>query len=175
MAWTPPRTWLNEDVSRGDMNTHLRDNLLALKYPPCAVYIIQETLNYSTNSTSFTDINATEGKFMHTITTAGDGNGGNGDVFIGLASSVYAATSILIYFRILMDGIVQNADDGLLVVGTSTGIGNASFLVPIRNIPPGQHAFKLQWKVSGGTAILPANAGTSGLACKGEFWVREMS
>lgn len=175
MGWTTPKSWMAAGVSYGELNTHLRDNLLALKYPPSAVYQIHEASDYSTTSTSFTDINATEGKFLHTITTTGNGNGGNGDIFVGLAASVYAATNIRIYFRILLDGAVQNVDDGLLTVGTPAGLAMASFLVPLRNIAAGSHAVKLQWKVSGGTGILLANAGTIGRDLRGQFWVREMS
>lgn len=175
MTWTAVKTWTNVAVRRSEMNTHLRDNLLALKYPPSAVYLIQETSDYSTTSTSFVDINATEGKFLHTISTGGDGNGGNGDVFVGLTSSIYAATAINIYFRVLMDSVVQNADDGLMFIGTNSLLRCASFLIPIRNVTPGSHEFKLQWKVSGGTGILLAGAGTSTRDTKGQFWVREMS
>lgn len=174
MAWTTPKTWTNTGVSRGELNTHLRDNLLALKYPPCAVYAIQESSDYSTTSTSFADINATEGKFQHTITTTGDGNGGNGDVLVTLNATLYSATSIRIYLRILMDGAVQNADDGFFV-SEDSGMRPASFQVLIRNVTPGSHIFKLQWKVSSSTGFLQANAGTSGRDIKGQFWVREAS
>lgn len=179
MAWSIPKTWLNEVVIVQDMNQYLRDNLLALKYPPSAVYNIQESSNYSTSSTSFVDINAVEGKFLHTITTTGDGNGGNGDVMVALLASVYATTAIRVYFRIVLDGVAQNANDGLLVMNTAPaptfGLGMASFMFPLRNVSPDTHEIKLQWKVSSGTAILPANAGTSGRDMRGQFFVREMS
>jgi hypothetical protein len=176
MGWTIPKTWTNTGVRRGELNTHLRDNLLYLKYPNCGVYDIKETSDYSTNSTSFTDINATEGKFLHTITTYGDGNGGNGDVFVALNATLFSTNSLSVFFRILMDGVVQNADDGLLVIFLAANVMQAvSFLIPIRNVAPGSHAFKLQWKVSANTAVLLANAGTSGRDIKGQFWVREAS
>lgn len=175
MAWTTPKTWTNTFIRRGEMNTHLRDNLLQLKYPSFGIYNIREASDYSTSSTSFTDIAAIEGKFLHTITTYGDGNGGNGDVFVGLNCTLYSANSITMFFRILMDGVVQNADDGLVVINVPNLMAPGSFLIPIRNVTPGSHAFKLQWKVLSNTGILLANAGTTNRDVRGQFWVREMS
>lgn len=174
MAWTTPQTWTNTKVRRGEMNTHLRDNLIELKYPAGAVYDIKETTDYSTTSTSYTDISATEGKFLHTITTLGDGNGGNGDIMGGLTAAIYSSTAIRIYFRVLLDGVAQNADDGLFV-SEGTGLRSASFPLLLRGIAAGEHAIKLQWKVSSGTGVLLANAGTLTRDIKGQFWVREIS
>lgn len=175
MGWTSPKTWTNTHVRRGELNTHLRDNLLALKYPAFGLYDIIESSDYSTTNTSFADLDATEGKFLHTIDVIGDGNGGNGDVFVCLNATVYSSTTIRIYFRVLLDGVAQNADDGLMFTGTFSGMRCASFLFPIRNVAPGSRAFKLQWKVSGGTGVLLARAGTSTRDLAGQFWVREMS
>jgi hypothetical protein len=177
MAWTTPKTWTNTGVRRSEFNTHLRDNLLALKYPSSALYLIKETTDYSTSSTSFADINVTEGKFLHTITTYGNGNGGNGDVFVCLNAVLYSAAGAEVNFRILMDGVVQNADDGLLHFNVNAGaLVPASFLIPIRDVSPGSHAFKLQWVVFvASTVVLLANAGTLTRDIKGQFWAREMS
>lgn len=172
MPFTNPKTWTNAAVYRDELNTYLRDNLDALKNPPTAVYeSIGRSTDFSTTSTSFTDVGA---EMELTITTTGDGAGGNGDVFVWLLGALYSSTAIRIYFRVLMDGAVQNADDGLLV-SEGTGLRPISFLIPIRGIAAGSHSFKLQWKVSSGTGVLCANAGTSTRDIKAQFGVREAS
>ncbi|MEL6406094.1 MAG: hypothetical protein AAFR81_17115 [Chloroflexota bacterium] len=59
MAWTTPKTWSNEPLVAGDLNTHLRDNMEALKDPPSEQVVLDEASNYSTSSTVFVDVDNT--------------------------------------------------------------------------------------------------------------------
>ena len=87
MAWTTPKTWtVDEVVGASDMNTHLRDNLVALKDPPSAIYD-GGTLTHTTTSSTFADVDAVNLKLSVTIT---------GDTvligFVGECSSVSSAS-----------------------------------------------------------------------------------
>src|SRR5689334_4136609 len=60
MPWTTPRTWVNnEPLTASDMNAHIRDNLNALKSPATDHYEANESSNYTTTSTTFVSIDAT--------------------------------------------------------------------------------------------------------------------
>ena len=75
LAWTTPKTWADDElVTANVMNTHVRDNLNALKAPPTARYELNRTSDYTTTSTSFVDVDGT--KLALTITTSG------GDVMV---------------------------------------------------------------------------------------------
>lgn len=174
MAYTQVPTLVDSDrFSQSEANTYIRDNLNALKNPPTSVYIASNrSSDYSTTSTSFADVDGTN--MALSITTTGDGAGGNGDVVIALTGTVYSSGSIRIYFRILEDGVALNADDGLLV-SEGSGTRPVGFFYLRANATPGAHTYKLQWKVSSGTGQLLANAGTSGRDCRAMFMIREMS
>lgn len=172
MTYTDNITWTNTRVTKNQMNEQVRDNLLALKFPPSASYIASGRLtDYSTTSTSFADVDSTNMDLN--IETTGDGAGGNSDIFMGFNGTVYSSGSIRVYFRLLVDTISINADDGLLV-SEGTGLRPVSFLFP-HSVAAGLHSVKLQWKVSSGTGVLCANAGTSGRDIKAQFFIREMS
>jgi hypothetical protein len=174
MPWTDPITYVaNERLTGAQMNEALRDNMLALKYPPTASYIAKgRTADYSTTSTSFTAVDSTN--MALSITTTGNGSGGNADVMIGLCGTVYSAGSIRIYFQILEDGVALNADDGLLV-SEGSGVRPVGFMFLRANATPATHVYTLNWKVGSGTGFLLAGAGTSTRNCVSQFWVREVS
>ena len=175
MAFTDPPTFTdNSRFSKTEANTYLRDNLEALKNPPTAAYIAaSHSSDYSTTSTSFTDVDSTN--MALTITTTGDGNGGNGDVMIGFCGTLYSSSSIRIYFRLLEDGSTLNIDGDGFLVSEASGTRAVSFMFLRANATAAEHTYKLQWKVSSGTGVLLANAGTSTRDCRSQFWVREMS
>src|SRR5687768_4876758 len=109
------------------MNTHIRDQLNALKTPPSSTNDLNEGADYSTTSTSFADIDATD--LGRTITTTG------GDVRITFVGSVRVSNSTAAqhgsaFFDIDVDGTREGLNDGLHGVCSqnSTQIGgNASF------------------------------------------------
>lgn len=174
MSFSDPITFVaNQRLTKDQLNVALRDNMDALKNPPTASYItFAHSADYSTTSTSFVDVDATN--MALSITTTGNGNGGNGDVMIGFTGTLYSAGSIRIYLRILEDGVALNADDGLLV-SEGSGTRPASFMFLRANVTPAAHIYKLQYKASSGTGILLANAGTSTRDCRSQFWVRELT
>ena len=167
MGYTTPKTWGNEAVFAGDMNIYLRDNFKALKYPPTAYYLIDRDTDYSTTSTSFTDIHSTEMALSITLDV-------ESDVMLGLQCVLYSSSSIRIYLRVDVDGSPLQADDGLLV-SEASGVRTICPMLLIPALAAGEHTFKMQWKVSSGTGVMNSGAGTSGRDTKGLFWVRVMS
>ena len=172
MAWTTPLTW--EDgrlVTASDMNTYISDNLTHL-YDRLATndeYTANEASDYTTTSTSFVDIDATN--LSLTITTHG------GDVLVGFTGFVQlsGAGTQYVHFNVDVDGSPQFADDGL---GGAWDAGTrklVSFVVLIEGLTAGSHTFKLKWKSQiGGTITLYAGAGTSNLDVHPQFWVQEL-
>jgi hypothetical protein len=173
MSWTQPKTWTNEPLVAGDLNTHLRDNLEALKEPPTASYVLNESSDYSTTSTSFGNVDGT--KLSLTITTSG------GDVLIGFYGTFKPGNNANIgYLDVEMDGLRIGGDDGLIAVeraatGATPNRLPISFVRLVTGLAAGSHTFKLQWKVNGGTGELYAGAGTLGTDLHPQFWVREVS
>lgn len=177
MAWTTPKTWTTgEPLTAGDLNTHLRDNLEALRQPPTAHYEPDETSDYSTTSGTFVDVDSTN--LALTITTNG------GDVLVGFHGSAggVAGSGGMRYlqFDVEVDSERVAGDDGIValgVPGSSTVISPISFARLVTGLAPGGHTFKLQWRRNntGLTGTLYAGAGTSGLDVHPQFWVQEVS
>lgn len=169
MAWTTPRTWaVGEAITADLLNTHLRDNLSELKDPPSASYALDESSDYTTTSTSFVDVDATNLSF--TINTTG------GDVMAHFHGTVDGLGAYSYYFDIDVDGTRIGLDDGIYETQHSSAAANGlSFTRLITGLAAGSHTFKLQWKVEGGTGKLYAGAGTSTHNAHGQFWVREVS
>lgn len=156
MAWIQPKTWSSEPLIASDMNTHIRDNLNALKDPPTESY--EFNTNYSTTSTSFVDVDATN--LSLTITTTG------GDVLIG--AMLYHDNG-RIYFDVTQDGArLGDSSHGLASSNGFEGMTTLLFLVT--GLAAGTYTFNLQWKVGTGTRNLNLNP-----APTNQFWVREVS
>ena len=173
MAYTTPKTWSNEPLVASDLNTHLRDNMEALKDPPSAQNIADEASQYTTTSASFVDIDATEGKFQHTIETNG------GDVMIWAMLSLEHNQTSQIWFEVDVDGSPLGGDDGIHTIachtaGKRAGVW-ATILVFATGLAAGEHTFKLQWKTNSGTVTLYAGDGTSNEDVHSVFGVREVS
>lgn len=168
-VWSLPRTWATgELVTASLLNTHLRDNLEFIKTPPTAAYILNESGDYTTTSTSFVNVDGT--KLALTITTAG------GDVLVGFCGSILQSAAT-VFFDVEVDGARTAGDDGLCVITPSSASArmNATCFKLIQGLSPGVHTFKLQWKVNSGTATLFAGAGTSNGDIHPQFFVREVS
>lgn len=153
------------------MNAHVRDQLNALKTPAGGYSVINEASDYTTTSTSFTDIDATD--LNLTFTTGG------GDVLVGFTGECTSNTlNEQIYFELSVDGTALAGDDGLTVVSLASNTGNAqnaSFVVRVTGLSADQHIFKLQWKTGSGTATLHAGAGTAGYDTHPRFWAKEIA
>lgn len=174
MPFNDPITYADGNrLTKNQLAVALRDNMEALKFPPTASYLAKGRLtDYSTTSPSFTDIDGIN--MALSIMTTGDGNGGNGDVFLCLNGTLYSSGASRIYIRFLEDGNVLNADDGLLV-SDNTGVRALCAQFFRFGATAGNHTYKCQWKVNTGTAVLLAGAGTSTRDCPALFWVREMT
>ncbi len=168
MVWTAPKTWAAETLTSSDLNTHLRDNLNALKDPPADYFTSNEATDPSTTSTSFVDVDASEGKFQLTITVVGT------RVLVGFWGTVSTGTNGAdTIFDVAIDGSGQSTDGYQRVDCTASGIPYAcGFVVALEGITPGSRIFTLQWKVSAGTGRL--YTGELAAGANSGFWVQEM-
>jgi hypothetical protein len=172
MPWTTPKTWVvNEKVGASDLNTHLRDNLNALKAPSTLITAFASgALSAVTTATTFTAIT---GWLSATLTTYG------GDVMLFMAG-MFARDGAdrRMSLDIQIDGTGRyhaRADEGwgrhTLEVSTATS-GTVKPLGPvlITGLASGQHTFVPLWKVNTGTAVLYLTTGIPAFV-----WVREVS
>lgn len=122
--------------------------------------------DYTTTSTTFVDVDGTN--LSLTITT------GAHRVLIGFVGSAVDATSdAFVYLDVDVDGTRIGNAQGLTANQQFTAgayLQNASFTVMSAILSAASHTFKLQWRVSGGTATL--RGGTSGQPVS-QFWVME--
>lgn len=170
-TYVTPRTWSTGELATANLlNTHLRDELTAVKTPAHGYADIDEGANYTTSSTSFADIDATD--LAITITTAG------GKVlcgFSGFANGTSLSTSgDRIFFDVAVDGTRDRLDDGITGCGNQNGV-NVSFAFIIDGLTAASHTFKLQWRITAGTGTLYAGAGTASNDTHPQFWVVEIT
>ncbi len=107
-VWTSPKTWATgELVTAALLNTHLRDNLEFLKAPPTTVYVLNESSDYTTTSTSFVNVDNT--KLALALTTNG------GDVLISFHGMLLSSSNgRVISLDVEVDGVRLGGDDGLI-------------------------------------------------------------
>lgn len=137
--------WLNQIV----------ENFRALKNPN--VVVGGSTSGYTTSSTSFVDVDATDGKFSLTITTTG------GDVEITALLTMNTANSapnvgLDVYESVSAARLSGQANGMLgLTIDSTSQIRNVTLRWLHHNVPAGTHTYKLQWKVNAQTASIMAN------------------
>ena len=166
MGWEMPKTWtVDELVTAGDLNQHIRNNMNALKNPPSAHFEPNLGTDYTTSQTSFVDVDATN--LALTINTHG------GDVFLHFHGTVNATSAV--YFDVYENNTRLGGDDGFLRDQSGGVDRSISFTRLISGLAGGQHTFKLQWRVNSGSATLFAGAGTANKDVHPQFWAREMS
>lgn len=168
MAYTAPRTWIDETSDAADFNVDIRDNQLALKAPPTARHEVNEGLDYSLSSTSWSDVDGVD--LSLSITTTG------GDVMIGFIGTANV-TGATVYLDVSIDGtrIVNLASGGLASINTSSPT-LINFYKLASGLSAGSHTFNLQYRMAGaGTLTIYAGAGTANYDIHPRFWVREMS
>jgi hypothetical protein len=168
MAWTTPKTWaVDELVTATLLNTHLRDNLNYLLGGRVQNSILRDNSgNYTTTSTSFTDVDATN----LAITLALKGSRalvGFGGVVGHTSGGGWAAFDIDVggtrHGNGFTYGLVRVAtDDG----GVSTGFSYVTLITGLS----GSTTFKLQWRTGSGTASLWSQSSTVPVA----FWAVEI-
>lgn len=158
MAWTTPRTWVAGEVpTAAIMNTHVRDNLNALKDPPTAV---AQNFNValSTTSTSFANMTGVE----VTLTTTG------GRAMIGFSVMTQASggtSGDYTAFEITIDGTaVSGHANGVAMVYSTFG-GSIGMTYLSSALAAGAHTVRIQWRTS--------NAARTVTASKFQLWARE--
>ena len=158
------------------MNVHVRDNILALKDPPSSTNSVNEASDYTTTSTSFADIDATD--MARTITSTG------GDmIFVAQFAVSYVGTTGAdkVCFDVMVDGVALAGDDGIFgaAVGSASKVAPTTlvYLISGATYTAGSHTVKLRWKVTdgGNTATIYAGAGTSKGDLHPQVFLREMS
>lgn len=170
MAWTAPKTWTNEPIIATDLNAHIRDNLTILKDPASAIYYGDEGSDLSgLTSTSFANVDATAGKFSHSITTNG------GPIFVFFRAHMICGTSARVHFEVTLDGSPQGGVDGLYSYTITTTASSQGFVHIIPAPSAGNHTINLQYKMSVGTLTIYRRAGTANADIPCFFAVREMS
>ncbi|MGB1285072.1 MAG: hypothetical protein ACPG7F_00950 [Aggregatilineales bacterium] len=132
-------------------------------------YEVNESSDYTTTSTTFVDVDATN--LSLTITTTG------GNVLVGFSGTARIdTTGAHIHLNLDVDGSAVATDDGLVSMrSTGVTINPMSFTHLVTGLSAGSHTFKLQWKVSSSTATLYAGAGTTHNDIHPQFWVQEFS
>lgn len=167
-SWATARTWATgEALTASLFNTHIRDQLNALKTPAHAWSELNEASNYTTTSTGFTDIDATD--MSITVTTGG----GSLLVLFTAFVSYNGTAGNYVNFDLLVDGVAFAGDDGIQAIGP--GEGNLAIAQIVDGLASGSHTIRLRWRVSSGTATMYVGAGTSRLDVHPAFIVKEIS
>lgn len=179
MTWTTPRTWQVDELVTADLlNTHLRDNLNALKSPPSQQVVRDNEAAYSTTSTSFVVVDGTNLKI--TLTTTG------GDVLVGFTGTAHADSTSgrQMSFDVQVDGSGGWAQDqgyagGIVTTAIQSTIAQAVGFGPIliTGLSAGVHTFAVQWRMNAGTGYLHADADDADYRNEEPviFWAREVS
>ena len=172
MAWVAPVTRSTGTLITASIwNADIVANTLALKDPPTDSSIINEAADYTTTSTSFVDVDATD--LALSVTSTG------GAIMVHFHGSVRNATiNGAVFFDFTTNAVRDAGDDGLALHVTENGgvvVTTPSFTRLVEGLAAGTHNFALQWRTNTGTAILYAGAGTSNRDVHPQFWAREVS
>jgi hypothetical protein len=160
MAWTSPKTWTAGFlVGETDLNTHLRDNLNALKEPPFQQIITGSAGNLSTTATSAVPISTAD--LGITLTTFG------ANVHVHFQGFVSAGAADIVHVGLTYDTTALNPPTGLFV--TKVALAQAFYDVWVTGLATGSHTFQPTWCVEAGgqTAILVLSTAPA------IFWARE--
>lgn len=148
MAWTTPRTWVaSELVTATLLNTHLRDNLNALKALP-AKGASKTADTWTTSSTSFVSIPDAEVE----VTTAG------GRLLIGVFGTFSANTTLSGAVSLVIDGTtrVGSATDGLQRINVpGSGVNGFGLTYLSQAFSAANHTVALQVKTTTGSLGVP--------------------
>jgi len=144
-AFTTPRTWANgETPDEDDMNTHIRDNMDALKTPPSGVVNFASAI--TTTSTSFVDLTGAS----ITFTTTG------GDVRVSFYVTLRNSSTGWTEFDILLDAVSEGGSAGIVRSDNEAAVADAvvGFTRVISGLAAASHTFKIQWRVQSGTSTI---------------------
>ncbi len=178
MPFTTPKTWaVDELLTANDMNTHIRDNLAALKDPPSDLIVRDNGALYSTTSTTIVAIDSTN--LRASITTTG------GDVWVHFTGTIHAdqTNGRQASFDLSIDGGKAHYTElgyasgyqSMAVASTICQAVNIDFL--ISGLAAGAHTFDIMWMINAGTLYLHSD--TSDNEARNEqpaiLWAREVS
>lgn len=155
MTWQGTKTWAPLEPGRStDFNTYISDNLDYLLNRPVAIQLVNEGADYTTSSSTFADVDATD--LSKTITTNG------GDVLVAFLCSVINSSQRATYLDLDVDGARQGGNDGLACTVAAADLPSAlPLFCLVTGLAAGSHTFKIQWKRSAGTSTMYAGAGTT--------------
>jgi hypothetical protein len=161
---------LNSAGTATQIDIGLTSRVAALEGLPNDLSELDEASDYTISVTSFADIDATD--LAVTITTAG------GPVLVGYSIPLITPNNGQLFFDIDVDGARLGGDDGLERYGNASSVGvkqTANLTTLITGLSADSHTFKVQAKVSAGSATLYAGAGTSGADMHPRFWAIELA
>ncbi|MBN1286160.1 MAG: hypothetical protein JXB47_12250 [Anaerolineae bacterium] len=149
MAWTNiPDKNTGDQMDETWYDTHFKANMEYLLNPSHQCILRVNSSNYTTTSTSWVDVDATN--LAITLTTYG---GPVLVVFSGYGS--HSVSNGSIYLDIAVDGSRVSGVAGIMITAAATGeLQNLSFAVLVTGLSAASHTIKLQWKVATGTATL---------------------
>lgn len=152
----PSWTTMN-DLSTGSLVTEadmdaIRENIEYLLDPNKQQVQRNNSGSYSTTSTVFVDVDATNVK--STVTTNG------GPVLVMVTLNASHAGLVNISFDIDVDGTRWGASftDGICEVYGNSVLRVVNFAILVTGLGAASHTFKLQWKTDAGTAYLVSNS-----------------
>lgn len=171
MPWTAPAT-----INPGDsgsstwMNTYVRDNMNYVLSGRALGYTLRDNnANYTTTSTTFVDIDATN--LIQTLTI------NSGRALIMFQGAMFG-TSGFTAFDFVVDGtrIGASGVDGLYVGPLMTGASAPFCVWAVKTgLSVGSHTFKPQWKNSAGTTVtLYSGSGVANTDALTQFFVVEI-
>lgn len=178
MSWVDPSTRITGTLITSSIwNQDVVANPIALKTPPSNMSTLNEGTVYTTTSTSFSDVDATDGKFSLDVTTKGGRL-----LVISMLCVQVNNNSGRVYFDATYDGTRIGSDDGMLAAdgGALTNFATAmlpyTFIARTGALAADTYTVRLQWKVSSGhTATIYNGAGTSNRDVHPQFIVVELS
>lgn len=149
-AWTTLTPLVTGDLVTEDDFDAIHGNLNYLLNPNRAAVELTDHATYTTTSTSFVDVDATN--LTLTLETYG------GPVLITVLGVLSSSSTNAVFFDV--------AIDGERISGASAGISRqyadvarpANFTLPVV-LAAGTHTLTLQWRVSSGTGYLMAGSG----------------
>jgi len=152
MAWSAMNELTAGDlVTEADMDA-IRGNIEYLLTPNSEVIKRDNSGNYTTSSTSWVDVDATNLKI--TLTTNG------GHVLVTFTAAVLNDTTIQdVYLDLDVDATrFSTADNGLAVAVDSVALEQTlAFAVLVEGLAAGSHDFKIVWKVQANNGSMLSN------------------
>lgn len=152
MAWTTPKTWVDDEVVEAvDLNAHVRDNLAYVHSGKPLTALKVTGGDYSGSGSSFADVDATNAAITLSVTT--------GRVRVTATVTPTTSSGHTVYFDVLVDGTrFANGTGGVYALEAGLGARSGTIDFYVTGLSTGSHIFKLQWNPNGTATTLAANA-----------------